>query len=410
MLFALIACITAAESAAGQAVLNTIDEKGIRGKLVSMDANGSISFETESKEVKRTQAADVVSIVFSDLAAKQEKTDIELTLHNGDVFLGAVEPQDAPAQGFAFRDRSAGLISLPDLGMVQWIRFPSSKGKKLVVEGEAARDFVFLGNGDRISGTVDSISSKGVAVDRSGDVKTFPLDELLAVYIAPLVPVKPLEGVFGVFILRNGGMTHGKVKKFENGIFSLSLAIAKDQEIAVEEVLNVSFRNGNFTYLSDVVPAGIVEIRALFEEPLTCKPPFGKGSTHHFHPDRSYDGNRISIGGKRFYKGIGSYSWTEIRYRLDGAYRRFETLAGIDDEVMSRLDKGSVVFRVLVDGKEAARSPVMKGGMAPVKLAADLAGAATLSLIVDYAGDPLELEDDDTSDNADWAEAILVKK
>src|SRR5262249_12534614 len=65
--------------------------------------------------------------------------------------------------------------------------------------------------------------------------------------------------------------------------------------------------------------------------------------------------------------------------------------------------KGSVVFVVSLDGREAARSPVLRGGMSAQKLVADLRGAQRMVLKVEDGGDGID------HDHADWAGALIVR-
>ncbi len=65
--------------------------------------------------------------------------------------------------------------------------------------------------------------------------------------------------------------------------------------------------------------------------------------------------------------------------------------------------RGSVRFRVLVDGTERWSSPVLRGGDPPLDLPPiDLAGAEELELVVDDAGDGF------AGDRADWLGLYLV--
>jgi alpha-galactosidase len=113
---------------------------------------------------------------------------------------------------------------------------------------------------------------------------------------------------------------------------------------------------------------------------------------------RSVNGNPIKIGGRTFTSGLGTHAASEFHIRLNGAAKSFRTYVGVDDEMGS---KGTVRFRVYVDGKLAAETPVMKGGDAARELTADLTGARTLRLIADEGGDHID------SDHADWAEAVI---
>jgi hypothetical protein len=82
------------------------------------------------------------------------------------------------------------------------------------------------------------------------------------------------------------------------------------------------------------------------------------------------------------------------------AATRFEAHVGIDDSTGRR---GSVIFRVLVDGQERFTSPILRGGDAPVPVSVDVRGAKKLELIVDYA------DRGDVLDHADWLDARLTQ-
>ena len=68
-----------------------------------------------------------------------------------------------------------------------------------------------------------------------------------------------------------------------------------------------------------------------------------------------------------------------------------------------RLRHESVVVRVFADAEERYRSPIVRGGEAPLAISVDVSGAQRLSLVVDHAdrGDQL--------DRADWLDARLIK-
>ena len=116
-------------------------------------------------------------------------------------------------------------------------------------------------------------------------------------------------------------------------------------------------------------------------------------------------GEPLTVGGKRYLKGIGMHSASRLTYRLDGKYRRFDAAVAIDDSADTR---GSVTFGVYVlrDGqwKQAYTSDIVRGGDPPEPVSVDVDGAQALTLTVDYADRGDEL------DHADWLDARLVKK
>ncbi|HEY2973241.1 MAG TPA: NPCBM/NEW2 domain-containing protein [Pyrinomonadaceae bacterium] len=116
--------------------------------------------------------------------------------------------------------------------------------------------------------------------------------------------------------------------------------------------------------------------------------------------NRNFNGGGLSIAGTHFEKGIGMPTNSEIEFELNGTYRSFSALVGIDDE---HNNKESVVeFVVLGDGKELWRSGGIKkaDGAKPVKV--DLKDVSRLMLRVRREGEGGRI-------HADWGDAKLIK-
>lgn len=111
-------------------------------------------------------------------------------------------------------------------------------------------------------------------------------------------------------------------------------------------------------------------------------------------------GTPLSIGGRRFARGLATHAASEIVYHLGGQYARFIAMVGRDDSH----PEGSVVFRVLGDGRLLFESPVTRGGEPARPVDVPLAGVAELRLVVDDAGDGTHF------DHADWADARLLAR
>ena len=86
---------------------------------------------------------------------------------------------------------------------------------------------------------------------------------------------------------------------------------------------------------------------------------------------QSYEGQPLRVRGRVYARGLGCRAPSGVRYALKPEYDRFVALAGIDDTMIGR-DLGqklaihsSVVFRVFVDGVQAAESPVMRVSQEP---------------------------------------------
>ncbi len=111
-------------------------------------------------------------------------------------------------------------------------------------------------------------------------------------------------------------------------------------------------------------------------------------------------GGQLRCGGRLYLKGLGLHSAARLSYRLDRPWSRFQAEVGIDGSTGGR---GSVGYRIFVDGKQKYVSPPIRGGMPPQAVSIDLTGAKRLDLVVDFG------EAGDVMDHADWLNARLVK-
>ncbi|MCR8644798.1 NPCBM/NEW2 domain-containing protein [Paenibacillus sp. N1-5-1-14] len=116
--------------------------------------------------------------------------------------------------------------------------------------------------------------------------------------------------------------------------------------------------------------------------------------------DKSVDQHPLKLQGTTYGKGLGTHANSEIVYELNGQYKRFTSIVGVDDEVGPY---GTVVFQVFVDGVKQYDSGLMVGGGSPGKVDVDLSGASQLKLVVTDGGDNM------TNDHADWAEVKLYR-
>ena len=82
--------------------------------------------------------------------------------------------------------------------------------------------------------------------------------------------------------------------------------------------------------------------------------------------DRSNEGEPLRLRGEDYAKGIGTHAPNQMMFEVKPEYDRFVALAGVDERIL-QVSNGanlarypSVVFKVFVDGREVASSPVMR--------------------------------------------------
>ena len=133
------------------------------------------------------------------------------------------------------------------------------------------------------------------------------------------------------------------------------------------------------------------------------------GNTKPPQKDKSNLGQDIRINRKSYPRGMGVHAPCELMYEIKPEYQRFVALAGADENVVA-ISNGSnlarypsVVFKVFIDGKEAAASPVMRMQSPAWRFDVPIpAGSKIIALAVTDAGDGSR------EDFADWAEAGFI--
>ena len=74
----------------------------------------------------------------------------------------------------------------------------------------------------------------------------------------------------------------------------------------------------------------------------------------------------LQLNGKTYEQGIGVHAPNRLAYNLQPSYKRFVAEVGVDENTASQShasDLGchpSVIFRVFLDGKMIAESPIMR--------------------------------------------------
>ncbi|MEA2735812.1 MAG: hypothetical protein QOE14_2263, partial [Humisphaera sp.] len=147
--------------------------------------------------------------------------------------------------------------------------------------------------------------------------------------------------------------------------------------------------------------------------------PFAATPTNGFGPverDRSNgntgatDGHTITLNGVTYTKGLGVHAGnstavppeppSRVTFHLDGAYSRFLSDVGVDDETTNTA--ASIVFQVFADGVKVYDSGTM-GATTPTKsIDLNVDGVRVLELVCTDAGNGKN------SDHGDWAGAMLL--
>jgi hypothetical protein len=236
-----------------------------------------------------------------------------------------------------------------------------------------------------VRGVLKSISTDKIAFnydgqDRTVDTAKAALICLASVGAKPKAPKGWLTDGDGTRLAFDAvTLADGKLRVQGDGAIETALAQSC--------VAAIRFKNENVTYLSDLTPAAVKEAGYL-------------AKVFTFRRDRSTLNEPMTLGGRAFNKGLGLHSRCELTYALEGKYKRFVALAGIDDAARPL---GDATLSILADGKQLLKATPLTGKDKPVPVRLDLTGAQALTILVDFG------EDYDVGDHVDLADAKLIR-
>jgi len=118
------------------------------------------------------------------------------------------------------------------------------------------------------------------------------------------------------------------------------------------------------------------------------------------HKDTNLDGERIFIKFYPYDYGLSTHSNSTVTYVLNKNYTYFKFDAGIGQESGN---KGTVVFKVILDGKEVYTSPLIHGWDEPLHVEIPVSGKDLMDLVVTDGGDGIN------NDHAIWGNGKLYK-
>ena len=110
-------------------------------------------------------------------------------------------------------------------------------------------------------------------------------------------------------------------------------------------------------------------------------------------------GKPLRIAQTQYLHGLYCHATSRVMVRLPSPGATFEAVVGLDSNDQTSGGRGSVHFAVLVNGKEAFKSDLMREGMSAVPVRIDLSGTTEFEFQVDDGGDGI------SCDQSDWADA-----
>jgi len=324
---------------------------------------------------------------------------LEVTLHGGDRVLGWVRGGDdaslalAPADGVDLR------LTLEEIAaVVAPGHLPADGSATPAPAEEGDRIYVRRGDGvDQIDGVLLEFANEGVRFEGRLGERLHPWGEVAALFVEDLgLQAPPSPEVPVVVELVGGGRLSGGL----NGLDGAGVRLARTTgELVLPAALvqELALLDDSYAFLSDLPVAD--------PGPVTL---FGTdddlGMVYPHRVDRNcLDGPLVS-GERAWSRGLGVHAPSRLTWHLGGAWARLRAAAAIDDSALANRHPGSVVFRVLGDGVELWRSPMVRGGDPLQTVDVSLEGIDELVLEVDPATEAF------VSDRANWLRPVLIAK
>ncbi len=356
-------------------------------RLTSVDAEGRFGFDVAGKA--RTVAA--VDLLSWGQPVEIRKGPIVLLADGG---LLTADITRADKASLAAESDLLGALKLPLESLSGIVFRPPPRRDDLdalldrVLHARGESDRLILDNGDEVTGLIELLDGDKLKVKGNVGLLEVALRRVVAVVFNPALRQKAAGQATATWVgLSDGARLPIARLKLNGDLLKLTTQAGATWKATAKDIVFVMPLAGRAVYLSDIRPSDY-----RFLPYLDLK--------WNYQADRNVTGGLLRCSDRLYLKGIGVHSAAGLTYELDRPWSRFEAETGIDDSTAGR---GSVGFRVFVDGKQTYASGPVRGGEAPRHVSVDLTGAKRLNLLVDYG------EAGDVMDHADWLEARLVK-
>lgn len=252
---------------------------------------------------------------------------------------------------------------------------------------------------DRVDGTLIGFEANGLAFESALGARSFAWTEVAALFLEALgedEPAAQRDARAVALALVDGSRLRARLERMDESGVGLSLGAGAQIALAWSEIAEMRSDDGSVEHLGEL-PYAELRAGAAFDDDYGMRWPAQR--------DRNALGAELRSGGRVHARGIGVHAPSLLRYELDGSWDELRASVAIDDSALRLPERGSVVFRIRVDGALAWESPLVRGGEAVREVPpVDLRGKRTLELEVDMASEHF------TGDRANWLRPLLVRR
>ncbi len=351
----------------------------------------------ESKQSRRFRTSDLLHLRFNGRSVQPIQRGSVVLLANGDRLVAEpteIDHERIIARWSSFRNLApvkipletirATVIQLPQNGTVR------DQVIRSLINRQEENDVLDLKNGDRVTGELLELDVGNVLLETAVGKVSIPRHGIRAIGFNPkLISFPQTKGQRSLLTLVDGSrLTVHKLQLKQNKVLSMKALFGTPLIVPLSAIVTIQFLGGRVVYLSDLTRNDYRFTPFL-------------SAAWQMQNDRNVAGGPLRLRGREYAKGLGMHSKSKVSYSLDGRYRRFHAVVGIDDVTGG---KGTVVFAIDVDGERHWTSKLLTGkspaqSIKPI----DVTGAKNLTLSVAFS------QFGDIWDYADWCDAVLVK-
>ncbi len=255
-------------------------------------------------------------------------------------------------------------------------------------------DVVKLATGEVITGDLEGLQDRQLAIKVDGTSRTFPIAVVKAIGFNPALTVnKPLKGTHYHIVTASGSRLTAKALSGDGQAIAVTTSFGTKLSIPWSDVVAIDRWSDALLPLSSLKPirTELVPYGTLKWPPVMNRSVRGLPLTL-----------KTSRGIETFDSGIGTHAKTTLFYDLAGKYRTFEATVGLDAATGRR---GTAVVQVLVDDRVVPlpKLALLTAAGGPETIRVDVSKAKSLKLVTDFgpAGD--------VQTDVNWVEARLQK-
>lgn len=367
--------------------------------LFESDLELTVTFEdnsTAKATIKATgHTSDSLKVDAGEGSAAANSSRLAtIHLEGSDVIKGKL--QSSKGDSIVIETAWYGSLEIP-LSQVRGVAFdgmkPELKTKFDEYYAKPVEDDVLLvlskdGSVTEVKGKIQSLGDDGLKLLYENQDRSIKLDRVQAVILAAHPSVRSWKGPYQTFRMASGDVVSANWQSLAEKIVQVKTPWGTVIDVPREAVVEVNGRNTKMVNVSELTPTSVEQV-----------PYFDR--TIAWVRDKAWNNRPLRLDDKTYNRGLAVHSRCVLTYDLAGEFSTFRSILGFDEEAG---DRGRVVCRVLVDGKEVFVKPDFRSSDKAIPVEVAVKGGKELKLEVDFG------EDEDVGDRVIWANARLYRE